>query len=75
MAEVVETAARYVHTNVAIIIGPKAFGPSLRQPTFDLIAKGNYTEFRNFEMEVNNIFLTYSYNISNAEKVLIIKKG
>ena len=41
--------------------------------TYNWNAKGKCRELRNFKMEINNIFLTYSYKISDAEKVPIIK--
>ena len=52
---------------------PKVNGCSLKQPTFDWKAKDKNTELKNFEMEVTNIFLTNSYNISNAEKIPVTK--
>ena len=67
------TRASTEHRNAANGMGPKVCGPSIKQPNFDCNAIDKYTELKNFEMEVNNIFLIFSYNVSDLEKVPIMK--
>ena len=39
------------------------------------LKRHNTTEFKNIEMKVLNIFMTKNYDIADAEKVHIMKKG
>ena len=48
--------------------------PQLKQPIFNLLAKYKYTELKKFEMELRNIFMTKTYDLVDAENLLIIKK-
>ena len=41
-------------------VRPRLGGPMLKQPTFNLQAEDKYNEFKNFRLEVNNIFKSYS---------------
>ena len=43
----------------------------MKQPTFDWSAKDKYAKLRNFKLKVKNMF--QNFNISQAEKVLILK--
>ena len=49
--------------------------PSLRKPVFNLGAKDKYIEQKHFEIKVMNIFLTKHHEITDEEKVPIIKNG
>ena len=48
-------------------------GPSFRQLTFNWTAKNKYTDLKQFELKVSNMFLTKHYDINDAEKVPIKK--
>ena len=43
--------------NAAGYEGPKGGRPQVKHPTFNRSAIGKYTELRNFEIEVRNIFI------------------
>ena len=45
--------------------------PLLKEPFFDSSAKDKYAELRNFQLEVNDIFLTCGTR--NSEKISVIK--
>ena len=49
-------------------------GLCLKQPIFNWAAKDNYTELKQFEMEVTNIFIIPHCDISDVEVVPKIKK-
>ena len=49
---------------------PKLGGPTLKQPLFDLSTKEKFTKLRNFQIEVNSIFIIY--NTNDTEKTPII---
>ena len=53
---------------------PHWWGPSLRQPVFNWNVEDKYTELKNFEVEVTNIFITKHCNINGTERVPIMKK-
>ena len=74
MAVATKTGVSAGHKNRVNSMGSKADRCSLKQPMVDYNAKDNFTELQNFKMEVNNIFLAHSYNLSGAEKVPRIKK-
>ena len=56
--------------STAMIAGPKIGRPFLKQSLFDWSARDKYVKLRNFQMEVNNIIITY--NTNNAEKLPIV---
>ena len=45
----------------------------MKQPTFNLKAKDKYNELKNFKLEVNNIFKSYS--MPQTKHIAIIKNG
>ena len=53
--------------------GPKLGGPNLKQPTFDWETPDKYTELKTLKLEVRNVLSMY--NISEADKVAIVKTG
>ena len=52
--------------------GPRLGGPMMKQPTFNWEAEGKYNEHKNFRLELNNIFKSYS--MPQVEQIAIIKK-
>ena len=53
--------------------GPRLGGPIIKQPTFNWEAEDKYSELKNFRLEVNNIFKSYS--TPQEEQIAIIKIG
>ena len=49
-------------------------GPALKKPSFNLNAQDSCIELPNFEMEVMNILDTKTYEFTDEEKVLVIKR-
>ena len=58
--------------SMAMSKGPKPGGPFLKQPSFDWCVRDKYTNVTNFQIEVNNIFMTYNRSTNDAEKVLMV---
>ena len=52
----------------------RAEGPFLRKPVFNWAAKDNQIRLKHFGMEVMKPFPTRHYDMSDAERVPIIKK-
>ena len=50
--------------------GPRLGRPMMKQPTFNWEVKVKYNELKNFRLEVNNIFKSYS--TPQAEQIAII---
>ena len=53
-------------------VGPRMSGPIMKQPTFDWSTKDKYAKLRNFKLEIKSMI--QNFNISQTERVLIIKK-
>ena len=53
--------------------GPKLGNPALKQQTFNWEVPDNYIELKTFKLEVNNVLWTY--NMSEAEKLAVVKTG
>ena len=51
---------------------PGTFRQPLKQPTFNWKVADKYSELINFEMELNNIFMTKNDYTEDSEKVLIV---
>ena len=49
--------------------------PVLVKPAFNWGTHDRYVEFMNFEMEVKNILETKVYELTEDEKILMIKNG
>ena len=47
-------------------------GPALKQPTFNWKAQDKYNKVLDFEMRVNVLFRTKSFNICNSGRVPVI---
>ena len=56
----------------AACMSARTSGPALKQPTFNWNAQEKCNKLLNFEMEVQNIFMTKSYDISDILRVSII---
>ena len=52
--------------------GPSLDGSIMKQPTFNLEAEDKYNELKNFRLEVNNIFKSYS--VPQPEEIAMITK-
>ena len=53
--------------------GPKVSSHTMKQPTFDWNAQDNYSEFKTFRLEANNILSTYSTR--QTDKLVLVKMG
>ena len=51
-------------------VRPRLGRPMMKQPTFNREAEDKYNEFKNFRIEVSNIFKSYS--MPQAEQIAII---
>ena len=58
--------------SMAMSTGPNLGEPSIKQTSFDWSARDTHMVLINFQMEINEIFITYGTN--NAETVPISKK-
>ena len=61
------------HAMLAKAARARAERPCLKQPVLNLAVKNRYRELKQFKLEVNNIFLTKNYHISDAERILPIR--
>ena len=52
-------------------VGTRVGRPIMKHPTFNWEAEDKYNELKNFRLEVNNIFKSYS--MPQAEQIAIIK--
>ena len=48
-------------------------GLALEKPSFNWSAQDRYVELLNFEMEVTNILKAKAYELTDEEKVLVMK--
>ena len=60
-------------TGMGEVMRTRTGGPLLRQLIFNWGARGKYTEVKHFEMEVMNFYLNKHCEMSEEEKVPIIK--
>ena len=57
---------------VAEDISTTTSGPALKQPTFNWEVQEKCNELLNFEMQIKDIFMTKSYDISDSERVPVV---
>ena len=56
----------------SVVGGPKIGRPAMKQPSFNWEADYKYSKCKNFRLEVNNIFASYS--TPHTEQLAIVKK-
>ena len=59
--------------NGATVVARHRTGPSIGHPVSNWNTRDNYMELINFAMKVMNVFITRHYDISDTERVPIIK--